>query len=209
MGQDQESQKQSSVPRGHPRIVLLSRKQTVKWANCQRTTPDLAFRSRVSEAQGLPTCVTQRQHEIEGRPESGGIRAASGSERPRMPSLCQRPCWEFISCVSLLAIPRGGHCYFPLVRTRTCRRSHSGRHKTRMAAQLCLAPRTPFCQLHSLLSPTVLRKLPGPPAPPEPVCHVPVLLHLHTHNLCHQGDDLLPLLQALPVLHRGHLALFD
>lgn len=30
MGQDQESQKQSSVPRGHPRTVLLSRKNTVK-----------------------------------------------------------------------------------------------------------------------------------------------------------------------------------
>ena len=57
--------------------------------------------------------------------------------------------------------------------------------------------------------PTVLGRPPGPPASPEPVRHVPVLLHFHTHNLCHQGDDLLSLLQALRILHCGHFALFD
>lgn len=85
-----------------------------------------------------------------------------------------------------------------------CLRSHSRRDKSRSACcpgPTWSLPLSPF--------PTVLGRPPGPPASPEPVRHVPVLLHLHTRNLRHQGDDLLSLLQALPVLHCGHFALFD
>lgn len=144
------------------------------------------------------------------QPDLGGLRPGSRSENWWVPSVPVALPGIFHSCLTPPPhhLVRWAQLPSPWVRKTACLRSHSGRDRAgrKPRSAWCPGPGWSF-PLSSF--PTVLGRPPGPPASPEPVRHVPVLLHLHTHNLCHQGDDLLSLLQALPVLHCGHFALFD